>query len=177
MARRECESPPVSGPFPKGWKRVIRNPPGSSPWITPPPSRRSPLVEPAPAGPFQPAPGQFQAGAGRDQFQAGAGRPQFQAGPSPVGTGMFPLTPGIPPAPGPPRPAAPPRPSPSPRPEGSRRAPRPLPPGFEFDRPAGRHRQTQPGDSGLVPAPAGSGSAGRRRMIRVAVPTAVLVLG
>src|SRR5581483_8935216 len=80
MARREYESPPVSGPFPKGWKRVIRNPPGSSPWITPPPSRRSPLVEPAPAGPFQPAPGQFQAGAGRDQFQAGAGRPQFQAG-------------------------------------------------------------------------------------------------
>jgi hypothetical protein len=108
MAGREYESRPCPGPFPKGWQRVIRNPPGPSPWITPPPSGRTPLIEPD------------------------------QAGPSRVGTGMFPLTPGFP------RPVPPPRPRPAP-PPGSRLAP--PRPGFEFDRPAGRHRRTQPGDA------------------------------
>src|SRR5690349_6489974 len=144
MAGREYESPAVSGPFPKGWQRVIRNPPGPSPWITPPPSGRTPLVEPD------------------------------QAGPSRVGTGMFPLTPGVPLTPGFPLAPGFPRPRPAPSP-GSRLAP--PRPGFEFDRPGGRHRRTQPGDAGLEAGPAARGPAGRSRVIRVAVPAAVLVLG
>src|SRR5690242_3012976 len=138
MAGREYESRPCPGPFPKGWQRVIRNPPGSSPWITPPPSGRIPLAEPG------------------------------QAGPSRVGTGMFPLTPGFP------RPVPPPRPLLAPPPRPRLAPPRP---GFEFDRPAGRHRRTQRGDAGLEPGPQARDPAGRSRVIWVAGPAAVLVLG
>jgi hypothetical protein len=54
---------------------VIRNPPGSSPWITPPPFLQSPQA---------------------DSPQASS-RVRFQSGPSPIGSGAFPLTPDFPP--------------------------------------------------------------------------------
>jgi hypothetical protein len=52
-----------------------------------------------------------------------------------------------------------------------------IPPGFEFDRPPGRHRRTRPSwDSAPAPGPVVRGR-GRAGWIRVAVPAAVLTVG
>ena len=123
---------------------------------------------PVPDAPFQTAPFQtapFQTAPFETApYPAASNRAaSFRAGPSRVGTGMFPLTPGFPhavPRPGPAR---------SPRPG------RPARPGFEFDRPSGRHRRTPPSwGSRPEAAPAGRG---RSRMLRVVGPAVVLALG